>query len=125
MFRVYILVQGLVLPMTLECPYNRHKYIVIHGVTLLNGSNILLASSLAPNIEQQANTECQTSLVQADASPARCNVSLNGLPQDGSIDGMNKVVTFDCRTSVGDPSTTEKTSKCVMTFDTIIASAFR
>ena len=105
-----ILEQSLVLPVTLECPFVRHKHIEIHGVTLLNGSDVLIASSLAPNIEQLANEECFASLVQADDKPARCQVSLHALPQDGSIDQMDKVVTFDCRKALGDPSKNKKTS---------------
>ena len=96
--------------MTLECPYVRHKYIEIHGVTLLNGSDILIASSLAPNIEQVVNEECFASLEQSDSKPVSCAVSMQALPQDGSIDQMEKIVTFDCRNSLGDPSGGQKTS---------------
>ena len=101
----------MVLPLTLECPYVRHKYIEIHGISLLNTSDILIASSLVPNIEQLANEECYASLVQANDKPAKCEVSLQALPQDGSIDQMEKIVTFDCRKALGDPSKNKKTSK--------------
>ncbi|CAB4021592.1 Hypothetical predicted protein [Paramuricea clavata] len=101
--------QALVLPMTLECPFVRHKHIEIHGVTLLNGSDVLIASSLAPNIEKLTNEECFASLVQSDDKPARCNVSMQALPQDGIVDQMDKIVTFDCRKSLGDPSQNVKT----------------
>ena len=67
---------------TLECPFVRHKHIEIHGVTLLNGSDVLIASSLAPNIEKLTNEECFASLVQSDDKPARCNVSMQALLQD-------------------------------------------
>ncbi|XP_028406108.1 uncharacterized protein LOC114528635 [Dendronephthya gigantea] len=99
-----------VLPMTLKCPFPRHKYIEIRGVTLMNGSDILIASSLAPNIERLSNEECLASLVQTNGKPAKCEVSMNALPQDGSIDHMDKVVTFDCRKKgQGDSSGAEKT----------------
>ena len=79
----------------------RHKHIEIHGVTLLNGSDVLIASSLAPNIEKLTNEECFASLVQSDDKPARCNVSMQALLQDGPL---------DCRKSLGDPSQNLKTS---------------
>ena len=34
---------------------------------------------------------------------------MQSLPQDASIDEMEKIVTFDCRNSLGDPSGGEKT----------------
>jgi hypothetical protein len=106
--------QSLVLPLTLECPYARHKYIEIHGVTLLNASDILIASSLVPNVEKLANEECFASLVQANDKPAKCEVSLQTLQQDDSFDHMEKVVTFDCRKALGDPSKNKKTSRLLI-----------
>ena len=99
--------------MSLECPFTRHKYIEIRGVTLLNGSDILIASSLVPNIEHLSNKECHNTLVQTNNKPAKCEVSMKELPQDGSIDQMDKVVTFDCRRGQGDASGVEKTSELI------------
>ena len=103
----------MVLPMTLKCPYVRHKFIEIRGVTLLNGSDVLIASSLAPNMEDLTSAECLASLVQSDDKPASCDVSLQALPQDGSFDQMEKVVTFDCKKSLGNPSAVEKTGEWI------------
>ena len=57
------------------------------------------------------NEECFASLLQSDDKPASCSVSMQSLPQDASIDEMEKIVTFDCRNSLGDPSGEEKTGQ--------------
>lgn len=98
--------------MTLTCPLPKYKFIEVRGVTLVNDTNVIVASARYPNIDRASNEECLASLSQTADQTVCCNVLMKDFSFDNATNLMDKVVTFDCREKPGGDSSNEiKTGK--------------